>query len=197
MSHNYYQSLEYEKKWHPIADAFYYSKYPNCNIKRYDTQSVEDIQLQKKDIDCSILCEDRTIHISEKFRTKNYGDLLIELYSKYSHTLGWSKESEAEFLAYFAERQVYIISMKDIKNTLLKIDTEGLLEIEIEKFHYNNLHKSAQKKIVIETIPLSLIQAYNKLDNANWHTISIAIRWEEIQKLGVGFKRYPTQFIKS
>ena len=69
-----------------MADAFYNSKSEKCIIKRYDTDSNESLAFQKKDIDLTLT--DGSLHISEKFRKEDYGDLLIELYSKYPDISG-------------------------------------------------------------------------------------------------------------
>ena len=72
-----------------MADAFYNSKInEKCIIKRYNTDSNESLAFQKKDIDLTLTLTDGSIHISEKFRKEDYGDLLIELYSKYPDISG-------------------------------------------------------------------------------------------------------------
>ena len=62
-----------------MADAFYNSKSEKCIIKRYNIDSNENLAFQKKDIDLTLILTDRSLHISEKFRKEDYGDLLIEL----------------------------------------------------------------------------------------------------------------------
>ena len=71
-----------------MADAFYNSKSEKCIIKRYNIDSNENLAFQKKDIDLTLILTDRSLHISEKFRKEDYGDLLIELYSKYPDISG-------------------------------------------------------------------------------------------------------------
>ena len=39
-------------------------------------------------------------------------------------------------------------------------------------------------------IQLDLIQAYNQSGSDHWHTLSIAIAWNDLKKEGLSFKKY-------
>lgn len=195
MSHDYYLSTLWEKKWQPRADAFYCAKYPEAIIKRYDTDSAHDLLYQKKDIDCSLLLPDRTIYISEKFRVKDYGDLLIEIYSKYPETTGWMHRSEAEFLAYYCGEWVYTISKYELVNWYHDRQLEVKLEDVLRHFHQNHFCKSAKQEVKIDLrhtseVPVNLIQAFNETHGTQWHTISIAIGWHYLEKEGLNIKKW-------
>jgi len=195
MPHDYNQSSDFEKIWQPIADNFYISKYPTCVIKRYDSNSIEDLEFQKKDIDLTLILEDRKIHISEKFRKEEYGDCLIELYCKYPLKKGWMEDNESDFLAYFSPCNVRTMNMKSL---LLWFHSQNIyekLEIEIQKLNANNLNKSSRVKLNYKTstqnpIELNVIQAFNKTKNTTWYTISTAIKWEDLKKDGLNVKEF-------
>lgn len=194
MPHHYSSSSDYEKSWQPAADHFYKSKYPSSIINRFDSNSELDLDYQLKDIDLSLEIDDKTIYISEKFRQKDYGDLLIELYSKYPHTKGWMENSAADYLAYFNPESVYILSKKDLTRWFEKENVLSRLAVEVEKFHLVNLRNSSRKKIELDlaekNISITLIQAFNHTDSAEWHTLSIAIQWLDLENMGLSYKKY-------
>jgi len=195
MPHNYNSSILYEKTWHPIADAFYHSKYPIAEILRYTDDSKNDLEFQRKDIDLTLKFEDKEIHLSEKFRKEDYGDFLIELYSKYPEKKGWMENNEADFIAYFTSQKVYFINKKELVCWYQSEDFLDILKKDIEIFHQENSLKSARKKIQFHSkignnLHLNLIQAYNKTKDADWHTISIAMTWEDMIREGLRVKSY-------
>lgn len=196
MPHHFTLSSEFEKNWQPIADSFYKSKYADSVIKRYNSNTKEDLEFQKKDIDLTLILSDRSIHISEKFRKEDYGDLLIELYSKYPDVKGWMRNSEAEFLVYFTPNKIYTINKTDLAKWFETEKLEEKLKQEIFDFQSSNLYKSSRKKTEFisskeNTISIYLIQAYNKMKDGEWHTLSLTISWNDLEKEGVQFKKYP------
>lgn len=195
MSHHYTSSLNYERLWQPIADNFYLSKYPSSEIIRYDNDSETDLSFQRKDIDLSLKIEERMIHISEKFRKDDFGDLLIELYSKYPHKKGWMENSEADFIAYFCPKTVYFIDKKELLTWFQSEMILENLENELRIFHNSNLQKSSRIRTIMtlnnkSNINLDLIQAYNQTSDAEWHTISIGIKWNDLKNLGLKVKSF-------
>lgn len=195
MPHHFTLSSDFEKNWQPIADSFYKSKYKDCVIKRYDSDSKEDLEFQKKDIDLTLILEDRSIHISEKFRKEDYGDLLIEIYSKYPSQQGWMGNSKADYLAYYAKDTVYIIEKHGLIRWFEEENFVTNLSARIEDFHKKHINSSARSKMEWETkkenrIQLDLIQAYNQFGSDHWHTLSIAIAWTDLKKEGLSFKKY-------
>jgi hypothetical protein len=195
MPHHFNLSSEFEKNWQPIADDFYISKYPDCFIKRYSNNSQEDLDFQKKDIDVTLVIGDRSIHISEKFRKRDYGDLLLELYSKYPTVKGWMNNSEADYIVYITPNIIYTLNKIDLLKWFVNEKFEEKFDLEISNFHTNNKRKSSRKTISFtsskgNSIVINLIQAYNKTLDADWHTLSIAISWDELEKEGIQFKKY-------
>lgn len=193
--HDYHLSSDYEKTWHHIADQFYLSKYPNCKIIRYHQDSIEDLAFQRKDIDLTLELEGRKIHISEKFRKDDYGDFLIELYSQYPDKRGWMENSEADFVAYYTSAKVYILNKYELTKWYYSQKFGDRLKNEIAELHIDQLNKSSKKKVRFMTalgneIELSLIQAYNDTGKSQWHTISIAILWEDLKNEGFNIKSY-------
>ena len=195
MAHNYNKSSDYEKTWHPIANEFYFSKYPNSSLRRYDGNTPASLSFQKKDIDVSVLRDDKIVHISEKFRQNDYGDLLIELYSKYPKTKGWMHNSEADFLTYFSPKKVYVLKKRELIDWYIQEDFESKLKDALKVFHEENVEKSTRQGIKFQTkqgnlINITLIQAFNQTRGSKWHTISLAILWNDLKKEGLGVKDF-------
>lgn len=195
MPHHYDTSVSYEKEWHHRANFFYFSKYPNGKIRRYDANTPEHIQFQKQDIDVSILFQDKIVHLSEKFRQKDYGDLLIEIYSKYPEKEGWMDNSVADFLVYFCENKVYIIRKTELYQWYIRENIIEKLSAEIQNFHQQNRGKSSRKSLIYTTqhhhsIRIQLIQAFNQTKDTIWHTISISIMWGDLKNEGLIIKEY-------
>lgn len=192
--HNFHQSHELEKTYQDKADEFYLKYLNSTQIKRYNQDTEEDLKYQRKDIDVSVLKDDTWVHFSEKFRTIDYGDIYLELYSKFHETKGWMDTSEADFLVYFVPERVIIINEKSLRNFY---QTYLIPHIEyqwIESFYENNKEKNAKQHLEIDIsgrkLKTTLIQAFNKTKEAKWHTIGLSLKLSVFDKYGVKWKEY-------
>lgn len=108
-------ALAYERSCQPLADSFLKSKYPDKRIYRPDYyKSGYDKELQLADVDVIVSNKEgwpNEWYISEKFRSKSWPDVLIELYSDYDKKVeGWAPKSIAH------EHYFYYSDVHETKN---------------------------------------------------------------------------------
>ena len=187
MLHNFRKSLQHEREQTLKADRFYIDVLHASFIKRFNTDSEEDMCMQRQDVDVLITVNGTTFKVSEKFRDVDYGDLYIEIYSKYPDTLGWMHTGSPNAILYFTPRSVYWITHSSLKyfciNELFNaIPTQWLAEL------YENKKTIQHKKITIKDsiVDLHLIQSHNK-DGASWETIGVSVAFDVLKSFGVKF----------
>ena len=134
MLHNFRKSLQHEREQTLKADRFYINVLHASFIKRFNTDSEEDMCMQRQDVDVLITVNGTTFKVSEKFRDVDYGDLYIEIYSKYPDTLGWMHTGSPNAILYFTPRSVYWITHSSLKNFCINelfnaIPTQWLAEL--------------------------------------------------------------------
>jgi len=192
MIHNFEKSLQCERSKANEADKFYRKAFGATEIVRYNSDSVVDMIFQRKDIDVSLTVENRIYHISEKFRETDYGDLYVEVYSKYPHVKGWMNTGSPDVVVYFTPRAVYRIIHRGLKNFCLET-----LFPQIPESWFSELHNSGKsivsRKIVLnkKAISINLIQAHNKPnDGTSWETIGISIPFDVLKENGVKIRKY-------
>lgn len=177
--HNFSESLRREQSNQKSADDFYRKHFGATHIIRYNHNTESDMKIQRRDIDVSFLYKGKRINISEKFRKKDFNDLYLEIYSKFPNVRGWLDKSQADFITYFFPKRMFLIDEKTLaefyKNHLSKSVSEDILHLLVNQ----NPDGNAQKRIVLQiqnrAYSAQIIQAYNKTENASWHTIGIAI----------------------
>ncbi len=193
MIHNFDVSLQHERSQAEKADAFYRTKLCATEIKRFNTDSVGDMEMQRQDIDAVITLENGvTYKISEKFRDKDYGDLYVEVFSKYPSTPGWLETGSPNAVLYFTPTSVYWITHKSLASFCLNV-----LFQTISQLWYSELFDSHQTiiskyiKIENELVRINLIQAHNFLpDGTKWETIGISAPFSFFQKNNVKIKSW-------
>lgn len=190
--HNFEKSLQREQSKTNEADKFYRNVFGATEIVRYNSDSDFDMDFQRKDIDVSLTVEGKVYHISEKFRETDYGDLYIEIYSKYPHVEGWMHTGSPDVMVYFTPRAIYRIIYRGLKSFCL----ESLFPQIPEKW-FSEIHNSGKlivaKKLMLaeKTISVNLIQAHNKPnDGSSWETIGISIPFEVLEENGVKVRKY-------
>lgn len=194
MIHQFQKSLQHERDQAEKADWIYREVLKATGIVRFNTDTDSDMLMQRQDIDLLLTIRGTTFKISEKFRDKDYGDLYIEVFSKYPHTKGWMHTGKSNAIIYFTPTSMYWIT----HNSLFECYEKILLPI-IPEVWYQDLHQSQQsictKKIQINGIEtnIQLIQAHN-FEGKAWDTIGISIQFEILSKLGVKFKKIKTTF---
>lgn len=115
------ECIKYEKSQQNVADEFYKSKWPGCNIFRPDyTAGGRQKELQQSDVDVVITTgSGETIYISEKFRTTHFPDVMLEVYSVWEQQkLGWGYSEvptiHCHFHQHHSEQFVRIIDTAEI-----------------------------------------------------------------------------------
>ena len=193
MVHDFEKSLQHERSQTGKADCFYRNVFHATEIVRYNSDSEFDMVFQRKDIDVSIRVENKFFHISEKFRETDYGDLYVEVYSKYPHVKGWLHTGSPDVIVYFTPISVYRIKHQSLQVFCL----EKLFPAIPEKWFreiYCSGKAFVRKNLILDKKQLSinLIQAHNKpADSSSWETIGIAIPFETLERNGVKIKKYP------
>jgi len=189
MLHNFKASLNHERELSAIADRFYRDVLKVSEIKRFNSDSEADMEMQRQDVDLLMTLNETTYRVSEKFRDKDYGDLYVEVFSKYPKTQGWLHTGSPNAILYFTPESVYWITHKSLSAFCLKI----LFPLIPEKW-YDELFQSHKtiisKRIFLnkKLIRINMIQAHNH-DGAAWETIGISAPFSFFEENGVKIKR--------
>ncbi len=175
-----------------MADAFY-MRHPFSvkHIRRYNTGSEADIIKQRMDIDVQLNFEHGCYEVSEKFRDHDYGDLLLEIYSKYPQRPGWIQTSKAQRLAYFFPKRMFWIDEVQLKTFCLeelfpKVAHTAIELLLSQEANSLKLGLRLQEKLY----HCVLNQARNVTNDASWNTISISVPFVMLQDAAVRFKQY-------
>lgn len=192
MLHNFENSLHHERDQAAKADAFYRDVLLVSKIKRFNTQSDADMEMQLQDVDVLLTINGVTYRVSEKFRDTDYGDLYVEMYSKYPSTAGWMHTGSPNAILYFTPKSVYWITHKSLSTFCLEV-----LFPLIPKIWCNQLflsHKTiVSKRLALNgnTIKINLIQAHNHPTSGNnWETIGLSAPFTVFEKNGVKIKKF-------
>lgn len=108
---NFYEALKYEDSQMSPANKFYESLgFTNIRRCRYETPTGR--KNQEADIDLKAKYNGKIIKISEKFRSIDYGDVMVELEDKFEGSMnknGWIFKSKADYIFYHTPKALYII----------------------------------------------------------------------------------------
>jgi len=195
-THDFSTSLNYEQSKFPKADKFYTEKLKATLISRIGFEDEDSKALQRMDIDVALTINGNKILVSEKDRQDDWGDLLLEFYSKYPNTKGWMDNSKADFMAYFVPNYVYWINKKELtdfyKNILSPAVPNNFFSEIIEQ--YPRQSKRVSKEILISGVKqkIFVVSAYNFPRNSNveWYTLNICITYNLLSKNGVTIIKY-------
>lgn len=191
MLHNFKISLENERSQAEKADRFYSEILEASEIKRFNSDSEADMVMQKQDVDVLLTMNNTTYRVSEKFRDKDYGDLYVEVFSKYPQTPGWLETGSPNAVLYFTPNCIYWITHKSLSAFCLEtlfplIPTKWFEEL----FQSHKSIISKQLKLNNKFVKINLIQAHN-MDGAIWETIGISASFSVFEDNGVKIKRFP------
>lgn len=189
--HHFDKSLEKEKEAGRHADLFYKrAPFAVQSINRYNQDTPAHLVLQRQDIDLNISFDDgRTYAVSEKFRKRDYNDLLLEIYSKYPHTKGWVHKSKAYRLAYFLPKRMFWID-----KTMLTTFCIHTLFPRIEGDAIERLLTDEQNSLKVGVklegtlYNCTLTQAFNNTDGDMWNTISISVPFKMLADFEIRFQ---------
>lgn len=174
-----------ERRHQSTADRFYVEVLKATEIKRFNTDSEADMEMQRQDVDLLLTLNNVTYRISEKFREKDYGDLYVEVFSKYPAKEGWLFSGSPHAVLYFTPERVLWITHKSLsefcKNNLFPFIPNEWYE-ELVQSHQSILSKNL--KISDATFTINLIQAHNE-EGSSWETIGISAPLWVFQENGV------------
>ena len=192
MPHNFTLSLFHEREQASIADNFYRNQFKVSEIIRFNTDTEADMEMQLQDVDVLLTLNGITYRVSEKFRDADYGDLYVEVYSKYPKTLGWLHTGTPNAILYFTPKAVHWITHKSLKEFCLHTFFPLIQDTWYEDLfltHKKLIHKEIQFQG--ESIKINLIQAHNQpSEGKSWETIGISAPFSFFEKYGVKIKKF-------
>ena len=195
-THDFSTSLSYEQSKFSVQDRFYTERLGAKAISRADFSNDVGKNLQRKDVDVQFVYQGRQINVSEKNRTKDYGDLLLEVYSKFPDTPGWMDKSDADFLAYFVPRKVYWINKRELEHfyhKILDIVNPDTMFAQMKSRYPRNSRRDGRIFVINgRQEKVGFMQAYNHPINSNdeWYTESISISFNCLKRAGVHIEEF-------
>ena len=168
MVHNFAESLIHERNQTVKADTFYREVLNVSEIKRFNSDSISDMEMQRQDVDLTLVLNGIVYRVSEKFRDKDYGDLYVEVYSKYPKTLGWLHTGSPNAILYFTPKKVYWITHKSLANFCLNVLFPLIPQNWVQEFSLSN------KTIITKKLTVnSELEKINLMKPFRWYLIVI------------------------
>lgn len=189
MFYNFNASLQHERESAVKADEFYREVLHVSDIKRFNTDSDTDMEMQRQDVDVLLTLNGITYRVSEKFRDKDYGDLYVEVYSKYPKTRGWLHTGSPNAILYFTPESVYWITYISLSSFCLQTLFPLIPVSWYEELYLS--HKSIFSKQILlnnKTVTINLIQAHNR-EGVDWETIGISMPFWVFEENGVKVRK--------
>jgi hypothetical protein len=184
MVHEFEKSLVFEKSQFHELIIFIVKCYMLTKSEDFQLIQRKILRMQLQDIDVELIKNNQAFNVSEKFRDKDFGDLYLEVFSKYPHTRGWLETGSADMLVYFVPEAVYCCNAQILRkfcvNKLFpEIPDEWYKEIFCSDAAINskNLNFFGQQTII------HLIKANNQTADGNrWCTIGISVSFDFLKK---------------
>lgn len=155
---NFYTALAYEESQLKAANDLY-DKMRIANIRRCSWNTEDGRQHQRNDIDFIANLNGKIIHVSEKFRSCNYNDIMIELEDKYNSQInysGWLFKSQADYIFYHMPNTLYIFETSYLQTFTKPIYEEMFPEFRDKLLNYDTWRLGQSHKlhdILIKHIP--------------------------------------------
>jgi hypothetical protein len=190
MIHKFKSSLQHEREQALKADTFYRNVLNATEIKRFNSDSDSDMEIQRQDVDLLLTINETTYRVSEKFRDVDYGDLYVEVYSKYPKTPGWLHTGSPNAILYFTPAAVYWITHKSLASFCLQTLFPQIPETWYEEIFLSpKVISSKQLDLKGKSFKINLIKAHNK-DGSTWETIGISAPFKVFEENGVKIRRF-------
>lgn len=123
------------------------------------------------------------LRISEKFRRKDWGDLLIELCSKTPDVPGWAYTEESDILLVHTLQNIYLFDYQQIRD-FVREELEPALGLYGNKYFYIDKPE--------EVGPFKIIKTHTDVGSAGWNTLSVAVPFSILEKSNIRYKIYET-----
>ncbi len=198
-AHDFSRSLQLEHSGFDAQNGFYRTVLKAERISRADYGSSSGKKLQQSDIDVILKVGGKELKVSEKCRETDYGDLLLEFYSKFPDSPGWLDCSEADCLAYFVPGKVYLVDMVKLRRFYHDILKPAVPLSVFSRLVGMYPQGSARKDIRINAggrpTEVTAVQAYNCMNDGSgqWYTESICIRFDVLRDFGVTVRTFDLQ----
>jgi hypothetical protein len=193
--HDFNTSFAWEGDQAEMADAFYYETIGVENIIRFNSGSLRDMDFQRADIDVQLHAKGRVANVSEKFRKRDYPDILLEIYSLYPNVSGWFMRSEASHLVCFMPSNVYWLPEAELKKAFAAMYSSGKWEDEIQSLIKTFPQRSGKFDLPFSLrgtdYKVNLIKAFNKGRSQPYDTISVSMPFALLAALGIPPRVYP------
>ena len=124
--------LEYslEERENELFDSFYYRVFPGLN----NIHLVKDMETQKKGIDKILYFKSGyVVTVDEKKRRKDYGDILLELWSVWERKKrGWLYTCKCDYIVYaiMPSKKVYLLPTLLLKKAWIENQAEWITTYE-------------------------------------------------------------------
>ena len=194
--------LDIEKDGQSTADKFYRSR-GATNITRWDYKDcIRGRYMQQDDIDVTVEFYNafsildttkKSIDVSEKFRTQDFGDHMIEIWSNYQRKKPGSHiKCKAEWIEQFVPGGVY-----EVPNAQA---LRALAMYARDYFDWNKLFTTlkpgtpSQPTTFVYKGHSYNIRLYKGVttcgDNSYWNSLNIIVKWEDLAHMGIPSKFY-------
>lgn len=193
------ECLKYAESKIWIAENFYNIFHgPHLKKIRWFWNDPAGRRMQQKDIDISIEqpgFKNGYINISEKFRSMDYGDMFIELYSKWSDTEfnsipGWGLEGESDFIYYYVPGKLYAIDNERLKYIVKRIHQRIFgpnfyhnLRGELKELDSYDLEVNITINNKEYNIPIQLRKIKTNAGENTYQGLGMIIEWKYLRKL--------------
>ena len=179
MRSDFNKMLGYEQSQMGKADRYYTKRWKADNIERFSWEDPKGRGMQRRGIDCKVQIGERTILVSEKFRSRSYGDMMIEL--QCGNSAGWGITDTSEILCYFTDRDCYIIRTESMRKVL----SDFLTWIKENKVKFT----PPRMKLTFRGHPVLLQETTSRRDGNAWKAVNLVASWENLKELGLKFKQ--------
>ena len=194
---SFQKALEYEQLMIPRADEAYKNLFSRHDhelvITRYDYNDPEGREMQKNGADLKLTLKDKygnsgNLTISEKFRSSDWGDMFVELYSQYPRVQGWGVTSQGiDFIAYFTPKKLYFVNYGDLLNVASDIIFTHSIGMHQEISDSILEHNINDYKSIVE---LKVIPTYTDSNKPAWKGVGVGITWETLKAWGVKYLEF-------
>jgi len=138
-----------------FLDKFYHKYFPMLDKIEF----VKDLNLQKQGIDKILTLKDgKEITIDEKKRRKEYGDILLELWSNLEkRKLGWLYTTKCDYIVYIIipSNKIYLLPVLLLRKAFIKNKKEWLVSKNIkdaDNYYYTTRNLAVKTNELLSAI---------------------------------------------
>lgn len=197
------ECLKIEKDNQSKANHFIYDLYKVSSFKRWDWDKPHGRIMQRKDIDVSVNYsgfKDSCIHISEKFRQADMGDMLIEIISvwegqQFGAIQGWGLKDDADLIHYYTPFKTYVVNNKQlavIANKIYRQIFSLTTHKDLMDFFKDDKQTKAFTYITIldERYDIEILKIPTYVGEDRYYGICAAVTWRDLKEMGVDVIKY-------